>query len=276
MRAIAASRMKKIQEKTFKAKPYIWRSLEILYNLTKLNGRDVEKNPLLIARPVKKIGVLLITPDRGLCGPLIGNIVRQTAKFREREKNKEIKFIVIGKKGTAFLKRSKADILGIFPDKNHWEAEDASPIAHLIISSFEKEEFDELSAIYTNFISASKQEAMIRTILPFTEENLKKIFETRSPYAPEKGKLSLSYKIEPDPFLIIKNLIPKIIQMGIYYLLLETKTSEHAARMIAMQNAKNNAEEMIDDLTLTYNDIRQATITQQLAEIIGGAAALEK
>lgn len=278
MGAVAAGRMRKSQEQTLHARPYIIRALEILA-LLRIYGFRMESNPLIAARPVKKIGVILITPDRGLCGGLVAGILKTAADYKEQEEKKgnKLSFIVIGKKGAAFLKRNNADIMAIFPDKSFWKIIDASVIHKLVMSSFLNGEFDSVVVIYSNFISPVKQIAIVRPILPLTSENLQQLIESsRFDKIIKEASPSLQYKIEPKPDIVAKDLIPHLIKMGIYYLMLETKASEYSARMLAMENARKNAEDLIKDLTLNFNKIRQAQITSQIAEIVGGAAALEE
>ncbi len=278
MGAVAASRMRKSQEHTLRARPYIMRALEVLA-LLRLYGFKLENNPLIAPRPVKKVGVLLITPDRGLCGGLVSGILKTAADFREQEEKqgRKVSFIVIGKKGAAFLKRTDADIMAVFPDKSYWKMLDASAIHKLIMSSFLGGEFDSVVVIYSNFISPVKQKAIARPILPLTTENLQQLIESsRFDKILKETSPSLQYKIEPKADIVAKDLMPHLIKMGIYYLMLETKASEYSARMLAMENARKNAEDLIKDLTLNFNKIRQAQITSQIAEIVGGAAALEE
>lgn len=278
MGAIAASRMRKAQIQTFNARPYIQRSMEILAFL-RFYGFHAEQFPLISEREVKKIGVFLITPDRGLSGALIPNLLKTTLNFKqdEEKKGKKLSFIVIGKKGESFLKRVKAEILAVFPDKAVWKLADVSPIHKLIMSSFLAGEFDLVTVIYSNFISPLRQEAIVRPILPLTQNNLEKLLETRQlDEILHKTKYPLLYQVEPKVDIIIKELIPHLIKTGLYYLFLETKASEYSARMLAMENARKNADELIKDLVFSYNQIRQASITSQIAEIVGGKIAMEE
>lgn len=279
MGAIAASRMRKAQEQTLHARPYILRALEILA-LLRFYGLKAEKFPLIAERKkAEKIGVLLITPDRGLSGGLVSNLLKAAAEFKEKQEKdgKKLSFIVVGKKGGAYLQRNKANIAAYFPDKSRWNIEDAGTIHKLIMSSFLANEFDSVAVIYSNFISPVKQVATVRYLLPLTPQNLETLVESKQLEKIIKGvKSPLLYQIEPNRDILAKNLIPHLIKMGIYYLLLETKASEYSARMLAMENARKNAEDLIKDLTLNYNKLRQAQITGQIAEIVGGAAALEE
>lgn len=278
MGAVAASRMRKSQEQTLHARPYILRALEILA-LLRTYGFHAESIPLLTARPVKKIGVIFITPDRGLCGGLVSNLLKVAGDYKEQEekKGRKLSFIVVGRKGTAFLKRINADIAAVFPDKSFWKMMDAATIYKLAMDSFLAGEYDSVVVIYSNFISPVKQRAIVRPILPLTPETLEKLVESKQlEKIIKQSKHPLNYKIEPRADIVATELIPHLIKMGIYFLLLETKASEYSARMLAMENARKNAEELISDLTLTFNKVRQAQITSQIAEIVGGAAALEE
>lgn len=278
MGAIAASRMRKAQMQTFNARPYIQRSLEIFAYL-RFYGFRAERFPLISEREVKKIGVLLITPDKGLCGSLIPNLLKVALNFKqdEEKKGKKVSFVVIGKKGESFLKRIKAEIFAAFPDKSAWKLSDVGAIYKLIMSSFLAQDFDLVTVIYSNFISPLRQEAIVRPILPLTSDNLEKLLETkRLDEILRKVKHPLLYEVEPRVDIIVKELIPHLIKTGLYYLLLETKASEYSARMLAMENARKNADELIKDMIFSYNQIRQASITNQIAEIVGGKAAMEE
>lgn len=277
MGAIAASRMKKAQEQTLRARPYILRALEILALLRRY-GFLLEESPLVAERKVKKVLVLLITPDRGLCGGLISNLLKVASDFKaEQEKEgRKISFVVVGKKGAAFLKRIKADLSAVFPDKSFWKLMDVSPVHKLIISSFLSGEFDSVAVIYSNFISPIRQKATVRNFLPLTSQNLERIVEAKKFNGNLQNSKKLVYQAEPEPGIIASDLIPHLLKMGLYFLFLETKASEHSARMIAMENSRKNAKELADDLTLSYNKLRQAQITSQIAEIVGGAAVMEE
>lgn len=277
MGAIAASRMKKVQEQTLHARPYILRALEIL-SLLKRYGFSMEESPLVVPKKSKKILVIMITPDRGLCGGLISSILKVVLDFKsEKEKEgKELSYIVVGKKGTSFLKRINANILAVFPDKSFWKLIDIGTIHKLVIDSFLSGEYESVVVVYSNFISPIKQKATVRAFLPLTSENLEKLIETKKFNGSLLNSKELVYQIEPSPSIIADSLIPHMLKMGLYFLFLETKASEHSARMIAMENSRKNAKELADDLTLSYNKLRQAQITSQIAEIVGGAAVMEE
>lgn len=277
MGAIAASRMKKAQEQTLHARPYILRALEILA-LLKRYGFSMEESSLVVEKKSKKILVVMITPDRGLCGGLISNLLKTALDFKsEQEKEgKELDYIVVGKKGASFLKRINANILAVFPDKSFWKLIDIGAIHKLIIDFFVSGEYGSVVVIYSNFISPIRQKAAVRGFLPLTSENLEKLIESKKFSETLLNSKELIYQVEPTPGLIAESLIPHMLKMGLYFLFLETKASEHSARMIAMENSRKNAKELADDLTLSYNKLRQAQITSQIAEIVGGAAVMEE
>lgn len=276
MGAIAASRMKKAQEQTLHARPYILRALEILA-LLKRYGFHMEKSPLVTEKKAKKVLVVLITPDRGLCGGLISSLVKTALDFKseQEQEGKELSYIVVGKKGASFLKRINANILAVFPDKSFWKLIDIGAIHKLMISSFLSGEYESVVVIYSNFISPVRQKATMRAFLPLTAKNLEKMIETKK-FSENLNSEELIYQVEPTPSVIAESLIPHMLKMGLYFLFLESKASEHSARMIAMENSRKNAKELADDLTLSYNKLRQAQITSQIAEIVGGAAVMEE
>ena len=277
MQVIAASRMRQAKNKTIYARPFVGRSLEVLSYLS-LKKFEKKKIPLFNERKVKNVAVIFISPSKGLCGSLIPNLVKQTIDYvsENKENGINLKFIIVGNKGEELIKKLGVEILAVFKDKDKWHADDAQMISELMLDLFNKGSIDRATVIYTNFISVLNQKAESRDFLPLSEKNLEKLLGTKNPDL-FKGKTEAPiFKIEPNPKIIAKELVPYLIRTGIYYLLWESKASEHASRMIAMQNARKNSEELQADLELTFNQARQSAITTQVIEITSGAAALEE
>ena len=211
---------------------------------------------------MKKFTIIHITPDRGLAGGLVGNINRMTGRFI-LEKNKNTGIIAVGKKGLDFLRRTGRQIeaeftgLGDYPDLLS-----TLPISHIVLEEYPKGETDEVYIAYTKFINTMSQEAVIEKLLPVEPAEI----------PPTEN---VEYLYEPDASAVLDGLIPRFVEMKVYHAILESIASEQSARMVAMRNATQNAKELIEDLTLVYNKVRQEMITNELLDITGGTAALE-
>lgn len=227
-------------------------------------GSKNSNHPMLQSRPVKKTGYLVITSDRGLAGAYNSNVLRQvyqTIKNRHKS-NDEFAVIAIGRVGRDFFaKRGMNVVLDIVGISDQPSFADIKNIASSTVGMFSDGTFDELYMFYSHYVSAIQQDVTEKKLLPLTD------------IAPS-GKLT-SYEFEPSAEEILDVLLPQYAESLIYGALLDSKASEHAARMTAMRNATDNAKELINALSLSYNRARQAAITQEITEIVGGASALE-
>lgn len=264
MKMVAAARLRRAQENASAAKPYAEKLRDVIVNIAK--GTKGFKHPMLISRPVKKTGYLVITSDRGLAGGYNSNLLRmliQTLNQRHQSKDEYVLF-VIGRKGLEFLKRRGypviAEITGI-PDSPTFA--DVKSIAKEAVGYYAEEKFDELYIVYNEFINAVIQRPTEKRLLPLTGDNLE---------SAETG--SLTYEYEPSAEEVLSELLPRYAESLIYSALLDGKASEFAAKMTAMDNATNNATELIGSLTLEFNRARQAAITQEISEIVAGASAI--
>ncbi|MHB1407921.1 MAG: ATP synthase F1 subunit gamma [Desulfitobacteriaceae bacterium] len=258
MKMVAAAKLRKAQEKVVSARPYARQLQEILARLAQAQV-DVS-HPLLDRRPVHKVGYVLITSDRGLCGGFNANLIRMTSGIlAEQATGKGL--VTVGRKGRDFFRRGKVEILaeftGLGDDPSFLQAQQ---IARQVMDLYQKGEFDEVHLLYTEFITAIQQRPTLMKVLPIEQ--------------PE-GKLGRQYIFEPSPEEILARLLPKYVETVVFRTLLESKASEQGARMTAMGSATDNAKDMIDRLTLQMNRARQAAITKEISEIVGGAAALE-
>ncbi len=258
MKMVAAAKLRKAQEKVVSARPYARQLQEILARLAQAQV-DVS-HPLLDRRPVHKVGYVLITSDRGLCGGFNANLIRMTSGIlAEQATGKGL--VTVGRKGRDFFRRGKVEILaeftGLGDDPSFLQAQQ---IARQVMDLYQKGEFDEVHLLYTEFITAIQQKPTLMKVLPIEQ--------------PE-GKLGRQYIFEPSPEEILARLLPKYVETVVFRTLLESKASEQGARMTAMGSATDNAKDMIDRLTLQMNRARQAAITKEISEIVGGAAALE-
>lgn len=260
MEMIATSKMRRTQERGIAGRPYSEKIQQVISSLAVVsNGQAL--HPLLQKREIKKIAIVHITPDRGLCGGLVANINRMTSNFT-REQKAQVSFICIGRKGVDFMKRTrrdvKAEFIGLGDSPSYL---DTLPISRIIIDEYTKGEIDAAYLSYTNFISTMSHEPVIRPILPVE---------------PVKSKVSASidYTYEPDPETVLGELLPRFVEIQIYHAILESIASEQSARMVAMRNATDNAAVLTDDLTLLYNKARQESITTELLDITGGVEAM--
>lgn len=264
MEMVSASKMNKAEEKTRSFVPYGEKIQEVVANIADRMS-DVS-HPMLVKRDVKKTGYLIITSDRGLAGAYNGNVLRHLEKtISERHHSKdEFTIIVVGRVGYEYcVKRGYPIAQSILGVSDHPEFADIKEIASEAVQMYIDEEIDELTIFYNKYVSVISQIPTTNQLLPITD------------FGEEKKGINSDYEYEPSQEQILEVLLPQYAESLIYSALLEGKASEHAARMTAMRNATDNAEEVIDDLTLQYNRARQGAITQEITEIIGGVAALE-
>jgi F-type H+-transporting ATPase subunit gamma len=276
MEMVAASKMRKSQELALIARPYAEAALRLLDNIKQsidCNSRDY---PLAQKREVKKICLIVITSDKGLCGGLNSSVIKEAYKIVAEHPDKEIKIIAIGKKAEKAF-RNKKEIVAIFKNPGDTlELRETLPISKLIMEDFIKEEYDSVVAVYTNFVSTLRQDTRVKKLLPVTEKGLKKTIEEIG--KDEAGRAenivdTTEYIFEPSAEKVLKNLLPNIVETQVFHVILESSASEHSARMVAMKNATENAKEMLEDLNLSYNYARQQKITQEMTEISAGVAA---
>ena len=263
MEMIAASKMRRAQERGLAGRPYSDKITQVLSALAAMPTEDRVLHPCLqCRRPVTSVYVVHITPDRGLAGGLVGNINRKTGSFI-LEQGVPVKLIATGRKGLDFLRRTgqsvEAEFIGL---GDRPSLLDTLPISHIVIDDFSNGAIDEVYLAYTHFVSTTVQEPVIKKLLPVEP-------------APIPAPQNVDYIYEPGSSSVLGGLLPRFVEMQVYHAILESIASEQSARMVAMRNATENAEELIDDLTLAYNKARQEMITTELLDITGGAAALE-
>lgn len=265
MKMVAAAKLRRAQARAESSRPY---TETLTGTLARLAGVAYDVNhPLLEKREdIRKIGYIVVTSDRGLCGGYNTNILRLvTTAIAEDGRNLESGIIAVGKKGRDFFrKRSGVDAEFVsLGDKVNYA--DAKEIANYVIDAYENEELDEVYLIYAKFINALRQIPTITKILPL-----------ETPTDEETEEHYVDYLYEPSAEEILLTLLPKYVASVIYHAMLEGKASEHGATMTAMGNATQNAGEIIDNLTLVMNKVRQAAITDEILDIVGGAEALNK
>lgn len=261
MELVSSAKLRRTREKLEKTRPYYNTIVRSINDI--LASTSGIKHPFLEKREVKKAAYIVITADRGLCGGYNNNVIKLT---EENIKNKENAVIIaVGQKGRDFFRRRRYNLAGEFihisenPQYSH-----AREIGNIVIDLYKKKEIDEVNVVYTQFESTISQVTKIMKLLP-AENVVEK----------EGRKKTTLVEYEPSPEEVLDYLIPKYIHSVIYGAMIEASASEQAARRNAMESATDNAEEMIEDLKLSYNRARQASITQEIAEIVGGAEALK-
>jgi F-type H+-transporting ATPase subunit gamma len=269
MKMVAAAKLKRSQDRILAARPYAHKMRSVLGNLSRRVNRSA--HPLLQKREGKKIEVLVVTSDRGLCGGFNGNIVRKTSEFlRQCEaRGLRVNISIVGRKGRDYFRRRTWTIrhewAGIF-DKLSFEH--AIDIGGDLTEHFITGTFDELYVVYNEFKSAIQQRVIVEKLFPVDAEA-----EFRA--AGAESTTGGSYLYEPDEGELLNVLVPKHFQVQTYRILLESAAAEHGARMAAMDGATRNAGQLIKKVTLYYNKTRQAAITKELMDIVGGAEALK-
>jgi F-type H+-transporting ATPase subunit gamma len=273
MQMVAASRMRRAQEQVLATRPYSAKAWEVLVHLAVQHGSNQSVHPLLTRRElIAATGIVLITSDKGLCGAYNSNIIRTTLHFMQ-DLGHPIRLITVGRRGRDFMIRHGGDVIAEFADlPPRPSILDITPIARTVIDDFLKGDYDEVYLAYTDFINTLTQRPTIRRILPITPERVESSV-MREYMADTPLHLTGEYIYEPDPYTILDAVLPRFTELQIYQALLEALASEHSARMVAMRNATNNANELIGDLTLSYYRARQEAITKEMLDIAGGAEA---
>jgi F-type H+-transporting ATPase subunit gamma len=271
MELVAASRLRRAQMRVTAARPYseAIRALVAELGAQAPSGGEA-LHPLLVQREVRAAGVLLVTPDRGLAGALNTNIIRRGTELileNESTAGRTVQVVTVGRKGQDFLVRRGRTLLGTFTGmvaQVHYE--DVIPIARVITDSYVNGTIDRAMLVYPRFISTLSQRPEVVQLLPI---------EPPEP-ARQQGASPrrLDYIFEPDPQAILEQLLPRYIEVLIYQAVLETAASFFSAQMVAMRNATDNANDLVDSLSLTYNKVRQANITNQVTEIASAAEAM--
>ena len=291
MRLVAAAKVRRAQEQVTATRPFADSLTQVLYNLqNRLQTEDVDL-PLLKQRDVRSVGLLVISGDRGLCGGYNANVIRR-AEQRAKELQTEgldYRYIIVGRKAKQYFQRREEPIEQSFTELEQIPtATEASNIADELLSLFLSETVDRIELIYTRFVSLISSRPVVQTLLPLTPQGLEvqddEIFRltTRGgEFEVEREKVSTEFDsfprdmiFEQDPVQILDSLLPLYLNNQLLRALQESAASELAARMTAMNNASDNATELLGTLTLSYNKARQASITQQILEVVAGSEAL--
>lgn len=259
MKMVAAAKLRRAQEKVVASRPYAKQVQDVLSRL--VQAQTEVTHPLLEQRPVRKTGYVLITSDRGLCGGYNANLIRLTRRILEEQGDNATGLVTVGRRGGDYFARQKAEIITRFTGLgDNPDFTQARKIANEIIGLYTAGELDEIYLVYSKFVSVLTQIPTVVKVLPI------------EPSAEEAGG---EYIFEPSPQQMLERLLPTYVESQIFSALLESRASEEGARMAAMDSATENAKEVIEKLTLVMNRARQAAITKEISEIVGGAAALE-
>ena len=263
MSMIAASKMRRAQDEALTSRPYSDDLNSLLADLAAQPHEDDDNiHPLMVSREIKKVEVVLITPDRGLTGGLNSNINRAAGQFIA-DYGDDGSVIAVGRKGRDFMIRYGRNVRAVFTDiGDRPTILDVSPVARLAMEAYSSEDVDAVFVAYAKFVNTTLQNAVVEQLLPVQPAEL-------------RPQDQVGYIYEPDPASVLSELLPRYVEMQIYHALLEGIASEQSARMVAMRNATDNANAMVEDLTLVMNKARQESITTELLDIIGGAAAVE-
>lgn len=286
MELVSASKMRKAVNQVLLTRSYAQVAWETIQTLSK--KVDVSINPLLRqADEVKNIVLIIVSSNRGLCGGFNTNIIQKAREQIEKiqGENVNIDVITLGKKGYNGLARFDFNMKADFDKKDlTLNITDIYSLSHLVLDNFIKKDYDKVLVAYTDYHSALRQDARVVQLLPISTDEVDEELGTVEDYkkhAKEEGlqsktNESVEYILEPDPKILLDQILPKIIEIRLYQAVLESDASEHSARMMAMRNATDAAQDMIDSLTFVYNQARQASITQEISEISAGKASLEK
>ncbi|MCI3136394.1 F0F1 ATP synthase subunit gamma [Staphylococcus hominis subsp. hominis] len=265
MNMVSSSKLRRAEKNTKQFEPYMEKMQDAI---TAIAGASKNSNhPMLRPRHIQRSGYLVITSDKGLAGAYSSNVLKRLINdINEKHTNSdEYSIIVLGQSGVDFLKNRGYEVessLVDVPDQPSFKSIQA--IAKHAIDLFSEEHIDELKIYYSHYVSVLENKPSVKQVLPLSQDDSSQ----------GQGQMS-SYEFEPDKDSILRVILPQYVESLIYGTILDAKASEHAARMTAMKNASDNATELIDDLSLQYNRARQAEITQQITEIVGGSAALE-
>lgn len=260
MQLVAASKMRRAQDAVLASRPFEEKLRSVLNELAPY--ADPEISPLLRTREVKRVGVVLITSERGLVGPMNTILLRQVLRFAEQQP--AASYIGVGRKGINSLRRLRAPIVAEFTVPDRPSTDDTNAIARAAVDEFTSGNVDEVHLAFTKFINTIRQEPTVRRLLPLVPEE-----GDRDATAP------VQYLFEPDPETVLGQILPRLVEVSVYQAILESKASQFSAQMVAMRNATDAAGDLIGELTLAANKARQTRITKEMLEIASGAEALK-
>jgi F-type H+-transporting ATPase subunit gamma len=265
MEMVSAAKMRRAQRNVLATRPYSDRILDVMGELTsRMKGGRREGTLLDVRSNVQTVALVIVTPDRGLCGSLVSSVLRRAGRFilEQSQKGRKVELYAVGRKGRDFAVRSRQNLVGELTKLGDAPTlADTLGVAINVINGFKAGTYDEVYMVYSEFINTLVQRPAIKQLLP-----------VEPPREPE-GQ-SIDYTYEPSQEQVLEELLPRFVEVQLYQAILESIASEHSARMVAMRNATKNAKDLVRELTLTFNRARQASITKEVSEIASGAAAL--
>ena len=261
MEMVATAKMRRTQQRALAGRPYTEKIRQVIADLAVEPSVSRKILPLLQKREVKKIALVHMGTDRGLCGGLNTNLNRVVAEFISQQKV-PVTLLTVGRKARAFARIARLDVRAEFSGiSDRATMQDTMPISRVVIEDYTNGNVDLVYLAFPDFVSTMVQKPTIQTLLPIEPAKL------------PPGQVA-EYIYEPDPFSVLNELLPRFVEMEIYHAVLEVIASEQSARMVAMRNASDNAEDLVKDLTLSLNKVRQEMITKEICDISGGAEAL--
>ncbi|MCC7208642.1 MAG: ATP synthase F1 subunit gamma [Anaerolineae bacterium] len=278
LEAVSASRVRRATADALRARAYANLSMEMLVNIATAIGTSGQSHPLLSQRSqVKTISVVLVTSDRGLSGAYNANIIRVARQFTERY-GKPVRWIAVGRKGRDMLFRMRQNIVAEFTGlPPWWSISHVRPIVRVVQDEFLGGYSDEVFVAYTDFVNTLTQRPRLQRFLPLAADDMTQLEHLDFVKLRERPAVTVAdYIYEPNASAILDEIVPKFVENILFELLLESAASEHSARMVAMRNASENAKALSDDLQLSYNKARQAAITGEILDIVGGVEAMGK
>jgi F-type H+-transporting ATPase subunit gamma len=295
MEMVAAAKMRKAVSRVLEIRSYAYSAWSVLTNLAR--AFEGHNKGLLEVREVKNILAIVVASNRGLCGSFNSQVFRKvkeevqnpeklkinrigSKKIESKIPNDQLKidFITIGKKAEQMVKKLEKNIIATFSNLAYIpKVEDIHPLSKIITDEYLAKNYDKVVIIYTDYVSTINQQTKIRQLLPISKIDIEKQIAEMDVLAKEYGLNApkVEYKVEPNPQEVLEHIFPRLVEMQIYHSILESNASKESAKMVAMKNATEASEEMANDLTFAYNQIRQMKITQEIAEISAGRAALE-
>lgn len=275
LEAVSASRVRKAQARVLASRAYAEKAWEILLNVQSAGQAGAPMHPLLTKRSeVKKIMIVLITSERGQAGAFNSNIIRVAQRFAERQ-GVPVEWVTIARKGRDALIRSRQNVVASFGLPSEPNASDIAPVARLAIDAFLSGEVDDVYIAYTDFVNTLTQRPVVVGWLPLVPRDPNMIGGEYLKDMPAVTANRQDYEYEPNPIAILDEIVPNFTELQLYQAVLESLASEHSARMVAMRNASDNANQLAGAYTLIYNKARQAAITNEILDIVGGAEALQ-
>lgn len=270
MQMVSAAKMKRAQATALSNRKYADLAWRLIQNIAR---KGAYNHPLVNIYPTaKKVGILYLTSNKGLVGGLNANLLAALTALEKQEAGAEVEIITFGRKGGRMLSLLKKGIIADFPKaERSMSPEEIYPISQMVGELYATGQYRKIFVLFNQFVSTLSQKPLARQILPFAEDVRQEIISEED----ESTAADTAYVFEPDPKTVLEHLLPRILESQIYEAILESDASEHSARMVMMKNATEAAGDLISDLTLTYNQVRQGKITTELAEITAGRIALE-